>query len=368
MTAWLDTNGYLVSDAMAPALADYVGEGMSFLGVKLVGDAEVSDIAPLSITWPGDEPMIPLRLTQLSAEPEMGLFVFIAADEAYGSTNWTTMELDVDRLQWNPVRGQSNYHGLLSFQIDEVGGQGFVLERAERLDQSDWPPGLLPTEELLRLGLEYDVVTRLHARAHPEEMLTDPVFGPMDLDFDGVFDLSDRPQLERCDGARDAPLPCAETYCGVGGACAETSRLEGCVCDAGFVARLVRRAPRPGTPEASTVVCQEDSLDFLAELGPSPEEVCPSEGCGPNGECVVVNGFPTCACDAGFAAVPTFDFLTCSEVTKTWPRDRIVSWTNTTCTGCAQDARGAPSAAVLLLFVGLARRRSRTTETPVTEP
>ena len=356
---WLRENGYLVSPEMEPALADYVGEGLAFLGVRLLADADVDEIAPLSVTWPGSEPMIPLRLTSISAEPEMGLLVFIAADQPYGSSNWPTMELDLERLQWNPVRQQTNYHGLLSFQIDEVGGQGFVVERAAAPD--DLVVSFRPSAEALTALLERtDVITRLHGRAHPEEMLTDPLFAPEDLSFDGTFDLSDRPAIERCDGAKRNPVPCAETYCGVGGQCAETdARGEGCVCAAGFVARPVRRPVRPGVDETTTVVCQDAAWDFLGELGPAQQDVCAPEACGPDGECVAVNGFPTCSCDEGFAAITDgAGFLVCAEATKIYDRDRIATWSATQCAGCSSSSDRSASLAGLLLLLGtLARRR-----------
>lgn len=356
---WLRENGYLVSPEMEPALADYVGEGLAFLGVRLLADADVDEIAPLSITWPGSEPMIPLRLTSLSAEPEMGLLVFIASDRPYGSSNWPTMELDLERLQWNPVRQQTNYHGLLSFQIDEVGGQGFIVERAAAPD--DLVVAFRPSAEALTALLERsDVITRLHGRAHPEEMLTDPVFTPEEFSFDGTFDLSDRPSIERCDGARRNPVPCAETYCGMGGQCARTAAGgEGCLCDAGFVARPVTRPVRPGVDETTTVVCQDAAWDFLGELGPAQQDVCAPEACGPDGECVAVNGFPTCSCDEGYAAISDgAGFLVCAEATKIYDRDRIATWTAAQCAGCSSTSdRSASLAGLLLLLGALARRR-----------
>ncbi len=360
---WLQDNDYLVSPAMEPALADYVGDGLAFLGVKLVAGAEVSEIAPLSITWPGTEPMIPLRLTSISAEPEMGLLVFIAADSAYESENWTTMELDRERLEFNPVRGQSNYQGLLSFQLDQVGGQGFVVERADAADLV--VPQGNSSEELAALLGRRDVITRLHGRAHPEEMVSDPVFAPTaELAFAGVFDLSDRDAVEACFGANRNAVACGDTYCGAGGVCATTdSGIDGCVCEEGFTAREVMSPTRPGQPERATVVCQDDSIDFLAELGPSEVDVCANTDCGPSGSCVAVNGFATCSCDEGFAAVPIGDGSPiCSAVDTVYPAERIGNWRAAGCSGgCSASGPGAGGGASLFalmgLLLGLGRRR-----------
>lgn len=363
LVTWLGENGYLVTDAMEPALADYVAGGLSFLGVKLLPDAAVSEIAPLSITWPGTEPMIPLRLTSISAEPEMGLLVFVAADSAFESSNWTTMELDRGQLKWDPVRNQSNYQGLLSYTLDRVGGQGFVVERAQASDliapQGD------AFQELTDLFGRRDMITRLHGRAHPEEMVSDPTFSAVALEFDGVFDLSNRPEVERCEGARRNNVPCGDTYCGVGGSCATTDAgVDGCVCEPGFVAREVRSPTRPGVAERATVVCQDDTMDFLGDLGPSEADVCANIDCG-LGACVSVNGFPTCACDEGFAAVAMGGGApVCAAVKKVYPASRIADWSSlpSGCGSCsASGDDSAPALAVLLglLSLGSARLRRR---------
>jgi len=359
---WLDTNGYLVTPAMEPVLADYVAGGLAFLGVKLLPDAETSEIAPLSITWPGSEPMIPLRLTSVSAEPDMGLLVFVVGDNAYASDNWTTMELPESDLKWHQARNQTNYQGLLGYTLDQVGGQGFVVERAGATDSVNVTGA--SAVELQAILDRHDVITRLHGRAHPEEMVSDPVFVPEPFAFNGVFDLSDRPAVELCQGAQRNPLDCAETYCGVGGSCAETvARFDGCVCDEGFVARSVRQPTRPGQPERETVVCQDASLDFLAEFGPSSADVCANVECGP-GSCQAVNGFPTCACDEGFAAVPTgAGSPTCSEVLTVYPANRIADWSTARgcASGCSTEGSSASGVGLLALvgfLLGVRRRRA----------
>lgn len=359
---WLNTNGYLVTPAMEPALADYVGAGLAFLGVRLVPDADVSEIAPLSITWPGTEPMIPLRMTSISAEPDMGLLVFIAADDPWRSTNWSTLPLDIDRLQFDPVRNQSNYQALLSRTIDEVGGQGFVVEGARGSDalQNNLFVSSTPEsrEALEALFQRRSMITRLHGRAHPEEMVTDPVFGPGGDPFDGTFDLSGRPPVEACGpNAVFDPVPCGDTYCGVDSVCATTEAgVDGCVCADGLVAREVSNPERPGRVERAVVTCQDPAMSFLGELGPSDVDVCANTNCG-SGSCVAVNGFPSCSCGDGFAAVPTATGSpTCSPVIEVYTEDDVDWGTQSGCGGgCSvSESDRAPAALLLTLLLGLA--------------
>jgi hypothetical protein len=363
---WLNDNGYLVSPAMEPAIADYVGAGLAFLGVRLLPDTDSAEIAPLSVTWPGSEPMIPLRMTSIAAEPDMGLLVFIASDEPWESTNWTTSELDQERLQFDPFRNQTNYQALVSRQIDELGGQGFVREMV--VDSSTLNAfGTTPESgaALRELFLRRSTITRLHGRAHPEEMVSDPVFGPGGNMFSGTFDLSERPAIEICGPSADStPVPCGDTYCGVGGTCATTdSGIDGCVCEAGLIAREVRNPDRPGGSERAVVVCQSDALEFLGDFGPSEVDVCASTVCG-SGSCVAVNGFPSCSCNEGFAAVATATGSpTCSAVVTLYP-DGDQDWDGTLagCGGCSMEQRSPTGLAALFVFLlggALRSRRSR---------
>ena len=371
---WLNTNGYLITPAMEPSIADYVSEGLAFLGVKLVPGSEVTEIQPLSVTWPGTAPMIPLRLTSIAAGPEMGVLVFILGTTNYEATSWQSMEIDIDRLQSNPLSGQNNYHALLSLQIDEVGGQGFITEMSanttviQGLTQSiggwagsgsveDFTDSQDAVTELLARN---DFLTRFHGRAHPEEMTMDPVFGPSaDALITGTLDLSDRPRVESC-GANAAfdLVPCGSGYCGAGGSCATTDAgIEGCTCEAGFVAREVMVAPLPGQPEVATIVCQDDTMDFLsADLGAAAPDPCAFANCGDFGECVSVNGFATCSCDDGYAAVPNAGSPVCSAVVKEYDVAQIGTWG--ACNSGCDTNRSEPGSVLLLLgLAGIAARR-----------
>jgi len=372
---WLNDNDYLVTAAMEPAIADYVSEGLAFLGVKLVAGADVAEIAPLSVTWPGTDPMIPLRLTSIAAEPEMGILVFVAGDSNYEATNWMSMELDIDRLQANPLSGQNNYHSLLSLQLDEVGGQGFVTEMSANataisnlttnISQFAAGSGTIEDfdasqEALNDLLGRRDFVTRFHGRAHPEEMTGDPVFGPSaDALVSGTLDLSERPRVEACGPNADFDLvPCGSTYCGAGGICATTDAgIEGCGCDEGFVAREVMLAPVPGQAEGPSIVCQDDTMDFLSALGGDGPDPCAFANCGEFGQCVSVNGFATCSCDDGYAAVPNAGSPVCSAIVKEYGTAQIGTWG--ACDGGCSTANEEPVAflALLLGVLGLAVRR-----------
>ena len=112
---WLNTNGYLITPAMEPFIAQYVEQGYKFLGLKLTPDAGVTDIAPIKFSCPnGEMPLVPIRLTGVSAEPEMGVLVFVAGEQRYAPQNFRNILVDSNQVQFDPRVGSSNYYPLVS--------------------------------------------------------------------------------------------------------------------------------------------------------------------------------------------------------------------------------------------------------------
>ena len=87
--------------------------------------------------------------------------------------------------------------------------------------------------------------------------------------------------------------------------CASTVEgMDGCVCGEGTVARQITAPVAAGRALRQTVVCQDSELNLI-----SAEDLfdpCDGFSCGDNGSCMGVNGFPTCRCDDGFAAITNF--------------------------------------------------------------
>jgi hypothetical protein len=305
---WLNTNDYVVTPAMEPIMAEYVAEGSKFLALKLAPDAGISDIQPIRFTCPGQDGIatIPLRLTAVSAEPEMGVLVFVAAPTRYESASWPSVSVPDEDVRFSNQFGQYNYFALVSWLVDEAGGRAFVPELAQSsasvLNRQVFDPVTFEAVDVsvVRPLLDEAFVTRFYTRVSGWEMESDPTFRPLQTSLvdDGAIDLSTQPAEEVCAGAASAPVPCGDTYCGEGARCAATSDGDGCVCRSGTAARAI--ADPAGRPTAH---CQVTSVDYLADLQ-LQDALCGDGACGDDGRCVVVNGFATCACDAGFAAVP----------------------------------------------------------------
>ncbi|MCK6530202.1 DUF2330 domain-containing protein [Myxococcota bacterium] len=332
---WLNDNGYLVTAEMEPYVDGYVASGMKFLAMKLAPEAGVSDIQPISVTWPGDEPMIPLRLTGVAAEPEMGFIVFVLGEQRYGSSNYATLEVDDDLLRADPRNGWNNYFGLVSWQADQVGGQAFFTEYADDAPTTQdlvwWAPvgGWDDVEESRTWAAEaigrHPYFTRLYARMSNWEMTQDPMFVPVDGgDVSNVHDLSGHPPVS-FDASVTAEVPCAMTYCGLGGRCATTEEgFEGCVCDEGFVGRAIVAPVVGSLGSMETVACQDEDFDLLASLDPGDmPDPCAGVSCG-DGTCVALGGFPHCACPDGQAAVGWGGLPACVHAKRTYGPEQLL--------------------------------------------
>jgi hypothetical protein len=142
--------------------------------------------------------------------------------------------------------------------------------------------------------------------------------------------------------------------------CATTEAgVEGCVCADGSTARAISEPLRPGGIAVPTVTCQVNDLEFLAsevEAG-GVADPCETYSCGDSGACVAVNGFPTCRCDEGFAAVPVGDgTAVCARVRRTFGPDQIGRLAG--CSSCDASAGSASLFSLLALLPLIRRRRS----------
>ncbi len=343
---WLQENGFIVNETMTPYMQPYIDGGMVFVAAKLVAGAGVDSIKPLKITYDGTQPMIPLQLTAVAAEPHMTVSAFIYSDESFAPVDHPLIDLDAGRIG-SDRNGRMNYPMVLAASIDEAGGDAFVREYEgepirPRFDDdsgccggsdfcgiaddaqcqcpgSEWDAldcqaidGLLDSIELTnRLADEHTVLTRLTTRLSPEEMTFDPMFEGV-----GIPDSPQgRLQLEGTQYGLDAceddvidqfayaqnlrQQQCTAMYCGEGACVVGHSGEAGCDCNDGFVAK------------SFTDYDGQPSITCVPEVGPVDlglttelPDVCAGYDCG-SGTCVAVGGFPTCDCADGDAA--TFD-------------------------------------------------------------
>ncbi len=77
---WLADNGYTLPEGAEPILADYVDEDWRFVAIRLAPGAGGS-LRPLRIAFDTDEPVYPMRLSQLASVPiDLTLYVLSSAE------------------------------------------------------------------------------------------------------------------------------------------------------------------------------------------------------------------------------------------------------------------------------------------------
>ncbi|WP_437581993.1 DUF2330 domain-containing protein [Sorangium sp. So ce887] len=324
---WLRSNDFRVNDAMAPYIGIYTSEGMKFLALRLQPDAEVSDIQPFRFTLPSGSPSIPIRLTAIAAEPEMGITVMVLGDRRYGPANWPDIEIDDNQIVWRPYDWptQTNWTALVARGVDEAGGRGFVTEMSGptasiaeqvRNTMSSDEAQVAARDALLPLLESNTTITRLYTRLSPEEMTVDPIFrrtdGPEVSNVRMLARYVDgRDMCVSAPGAESAAASaCDFAACGAGGLCrvvevaGGTQPVAGCACVPGTTARTT--FDPSGRP---TVTCQDLRMSFLnpgdrtLPDAPPLADPCATFDCGPHGECVPMNMTPTCRCSTGYVAV-----------------------------------------------------------------
>ncbi len=317
LVGWLQDSGYNVSDNMLPVISPYSAAGMKFLAVKLREGKLAQDIVPLKMTWVSPDgkldPVIPLKLTAVAAQPLMGILVFVAADRPYRPSNFQSFEPNPRDILLGDAL-DTNYFEAVARKVDFAQGRAFITEYV----------GDNPLIDLTIGGhrIESAMISRFYTRLSPHHMTLDPIFSPHpDLAYrkNTTLDLSSRPPLSEC----GAPIPgralspCADNFCGSGSRCAELSNKAGCFCRNGQIAQRVQ-GPDQGirvtcAPATNPFAVTDEAVGVGTDLDPCLEHPCGS------GQCVVKGGFPACRCDPGALAVLDGLGLTCTPAPSDIP-------------------------------------------------
>lgn len=343
---WLQDNGYRITDKMVPVIAPYVADGMDFVALRLTQQAGVEDISPLSMTYPGNQPMIPIKLTAVAAQPEMGIVAWIVANQRFAPDNYVDLKVPDKLIQFNEYGYQNNYLTLVSSLADKVGGEAFVTEYAkptseliQQIQNQPLPPSTVnpnaasAQEALLGVLGRSPFITRLYARMSAEEMIDDPRFriASDQSEVTNIHDLTD-PNFDVSMCSTPPPIdPCVFNYCGRRGVCAPTAdsmvamtsgtaqtTTPSCVCAGDATAR-----PTTTANGQLAIYCEPLAMNFDAPaagggtMSPLFAPACEGFDCGTHGKCMPMNGNPTCQCDSGFGATvqSVYDSTTASSKT-----------------------------------------------------
>lgn len=129
MLDWLDTNGFFVPTGTEDVVGPYIRPNSYFLALKLLKGNDVGDLQPVVLKYESDLPMIPIILTSVAADPNMGVQVWVLGDDRAIPRNYHHTKINDAALDW--INAASNYVKVVTDAVDEIDGHhSFVTEYA----------------------------------------------------------------------------------------------------------------------------------------------------------------------------------------------------------------------------------------------
>lgn len=125
---WLGEHDYAVPESTAGLVGPYLEDGLFLLAVKLTKTADAGAIRPIVITYAADRAMIPVKLTSVAANDDMGVMTWLLGEGRGVPENYLSLEVNEARLNW--FNANANYNQVIIEAADDSGGQGFVTEYA----------------------------------------------------------------------------------------------------------------------------------------------------------------------------------------------------------------------------------------------
>jgi MYXO-CTERM domain-containing protein len=123
---WLNQNDYDVPPGAPGLLGPYLDDGLNLLALKLQKGADAGSIRPLVLTYEAELPMIPIKLTAVAANEDMGVMTWLLGEARAVPKNYNALELNEARINW--FNANLTYNDVVIEAADDAGGQGFVTE------------------------------------------------------------------------------------------------------------------------------------------------------------------------------------------------------------------------------------------------
>ena len=134
MFTWLTENRYFIPGGTEDVVGPYIHTGAYFLALKLRKGNDVGDIQPIVLKYESDLPMIPIILTQVAANPDMGIRVWVLGEYRAIPRNYRHTVLNEEYIDW--FNAGQNYNEVIVAATNEApDGQSFVTEFAGASDR-----------------------------------------------------------------------------------------------------------------------------------------------------------------------------------------------------------------------------------------
>jgi hypothetical protein len=133
MIDWLNSNGYFVPAGTAEAVDAYIRPGAFFLALRLKAGQSAGDLQPVVVEYASERPMIPIILTAVAANPDMGVLVWVLGDSRAIPHNYQHVHINEQLIDWPGAA--KNYAAVVTKAIDEAEShRAFITEFAGSTD------------------------------------------------------------------------------------------------------------------------------------------------------------------------------------------------------------------------------------------
>jgi hypothetical protein len=129
MFNWLTANRYFIPTGTDQTVGPYIHPGAYFLALKLKSGKSAGDIQPVVLEYPSDLPMIPIILTSVAANPNMGIQVWMLGNGRAIPRNYNHVIVNDAQIDW--LNQAQNYNDVVIRAISETPEKhAFVTEYA----------------------------------------------------------------------------------------------------------------------------------------------------------------------------------------------------------------------------------------------
>ena len=128
LTSWLQANGYAIPASIDSVIAAYVQESFDFLAIKLVPNAGVRSMRPISVTTTGAGLSLPLRMVAAGTGATVGITLWVVSSGRYEPQNFLSFTIDPKSLVWDWSASMSNYTTLRTQKEQTYGNAAFQIE------------------------------------------------------------------------------------------------------------------------------------------------------------------------------------------------------------------------------------------------
>jgi MYXO-CTERM domain-containing protein len=129
MLNWLTQNRYFIPAGTDATVGPYIRPGAYFLALKLRAGNQAGDIVPVVLKYKSDLPMIPIILTSVAANPDMGIQVWMLGKGRAIPRNYYHTVINDSKINW--LTSGANYNDVIIAATHEADGRHtFVTEYA----------------------------------------------------------------------------------------------------------------------------------------------------------------------------------------------------------------------------------------------